>query len=166
MKQLDEFKVWYRSLQEREQRILAAGAVFVIAMILYLALLAPYFASRKRLESDIQDRQTELAWMGPAAAQLQALRGQQPSGIPANQSLLAVVSRGAADAGFGNMLKQAQMGTDGSVRVQMQGIGFDDLVRWLGSLRRQYGISVREMNAQHAAAAGTVDATLTLIAGA
>jgi hypothetical protein len=33
-------------------------------------------------------------------------------------------------------------------------------------LRRQYGISVREMNAQHAAAAGTVDATLTLIAGA
>jgi type II secretory pathway component PulM len=79
VKQLDEFMVWYRSLQEREQRMLAAGAAFVIAMILYLALLAPYFASRKRLESDIQARQTELAWMGPASAQLQALRGQQPS---------------------------------------------------------------------------------------
>jgi type II secretory pathway component PulM len=80
--------------------------------------------------------------------------------------LLAVVSRGATDAGFGNMLKQAQMDTDGSVRVQMQGVGFDDLVRWLGSMRRQYGISVREMNTQRAAAAGTVDATLTLITGA
>jgi general secretion pathway protein M len=166
MKQLDEFKAWYRSLQEREQRILAVGAVFVVAMILYLALLAPYFASRKRLEADIQDRQTALAWMGPAAAQLQALRGQQPSGLPPNQSLLAVVSRSATDAGFGNVMKQAQTGTDGSIRVQMQGVGFDDLVRWLGTLRRQYGISVREMNAQHASAVGSVDATLTLTAGA
>jgi general secretion pathway protein M len=166
MKQLDEFKIWYRSLQQREQRILAVGAVFVVAMILYLALLAPYFASRKRLESDIQDRQTALAWMGPVAAQLQALRGQQPSGLPPNQSLLAVVSRSATDAGFAKAMKQAQADTDGSVRLQLQGVGFDDLVRWFGTLRRQYGISVREMSAQHTAAVGSVDATLTLITGA
>jgi general secretion pathway protein M len=166
VKQYDEFKVWYRSLQEREQRILAVGAVFVVAMILYLALLAPYFASRTRLEADIQDRQTAIAWMGPAAAQLQALRGQQPSGLPANQSLLAVVSRSATDAGFGTVMKQAQTGNDGSVRLQLQGVGFDALVRWLGTLRRQYGISVREMNAQHASSVGSVDTTLTLIAGA
>ena len=165
MKQYDELKTWYVSLEQREQRILAAGAVFVVAMVLYLLLLAPYFNSRHRLEADILQRQTEMAWMGPAAAQLQSLRGQQSSGIPANQSLLAVVSRSAADAGFGQMLKQAQTGNDGSVRVQMQGVGFDNLIRWLGMLRRQYGISVRDLTAQKTAAAGNVDTSLTLVAG-
>ena len=165
MKQYDELKTWFLSLQQREQRILAAGAAFVVAMMLYLLLLAPYFSSRHRLEADIEQRQSEIAWMGPAAAQLQALRGQQPSGIPANQSLLAVVSRSAADAGFGQVLKQAQTGNDGSVRVQMQGVGFDNLIRWLGTLRRQYGISVRDMTAQKTAAAGNIDTTLTLVSG-
>jgi len=163
MSRVDELKVWYRSLQQREQRILMAGAVFVLAMVVYLALLNPYFSSRKRLEADIQEKQTEIAWMGPAAAQLQALRGQQPSGIPANESLLAVVSRSAADAGFGASLKQAQTDSDGSVRMQMQGVGFDTLIRWLGTLHRQYGVSVKQMMAQKTAATGTVDATLTLV---
>ena len=165
MKQYDELKAWYLSLEHREQRILAAGAVFVVAMVLYLLLLAPYFNSRHRLEAEIAQRQIEITWMGPAAAQLQALRGQQPSGIPSNQSLLAVVSRSAADAGFGQVMKQAQTGNDGSVRVQMQGVAFDGLIRWLGTLRRQYGISVRDLTAQKTAAAGSVDTTLTLVSG-
>lgn len=165
MKQYDELKTWYLSLEQREQRILAAGAVFVVAMVFYLALLAPYFNSRHRLESGILQRQGEIAWMGPAAAQLQALRGQQPSGIPSNESLLAVVTRSASDAGFSQVMKQAQTGTDGSVRVQMQGVGFDNLIRWLGTLHRQYGISVRDLTAQKTAAAGNVDTTLTLVSG-
>ncbi|HEY3645863.1 MAG TPA: type II secretion system protein M [Gammaproteobacteria bacterium] len=165
MKQYDELKTWYQSLEQREQRILAAGAVFVVVMVLYLLLLAPYFNSRHRLEASIQQRQTEVAWMGPAAAQLQALRGQQPSGVPANQSLLAVVTRSASDAGFSQVMKQAQTDNDGSVRVQMQGVSFDNLIRWLGSLRHQYGISVRDLSAQKTAAAGNVDTTLTLVSG-
>lgn len=165
MKQYDELKAWYLSLEQREQRILAVGAVFVFATVLYLALLAPYFNSRHRLQDDILQRQTEIAWMGPAASQLQALRGQQPSGIPANQSLLAVVTRGASDAGFSQVMKQAQTGNDGSVRVQMQGVGFDNLIRWLGTLRRQYGISVRDLTAQKTATAGNVDTTFTLVTG-
>jgi type II secretory pathway component PulM len=165
VKQYDELKTWYLSLDQREQRILAAGAVFVVAMVFYLLLLAPYFNSRHRLEAGIQQRQTEIAWMGPAAAQLQALRGQQPSGIPSNQSLLAVVTRSASDAGFSQVMKQAQTGNDGSVRVQMQGVSFDNLIRWVGTLRRQYGISVRDMTAQKTAAAGNIDTTFTLVSG-
>jgi len=165
VKQYAELRAWYLSLEQREQRILAAGAVFVVAMVLYLLLLAPYFNSRHRLEAEIAQRQVEIAWMNPAAMQLQALRGQQSSGIPANQSLLAVVSRSAADSGFGQVMKQAQTGNDGSVRVQMQGVGFDNLIRWLGTLRRQYGISVRDLTAQKTAAAGNVDTTLTLVSG-
>ncbi|HEX7965052.1 MAG TPA: type II secretion system protein M [Gammaproteobacteria bacterium] len=165
MKQFAEFKAWYLSLQQREQRILMVGAAFLVGMFVYLALLHPYFASRARLTADIASRQAELAEMQPMAARLQSLRGQQPSGIPAGQSLLAVVSRSANDSGFGAAVKQAQTNPDGSVRVQMQAVGFDSVIRWIGTLRRQYGISVRDMTAQRASGTGTVDTTLTLTAG-
>jgi general secretion pathway protein M len=102
--------------------------------------------------------------MRPAAVQIQSLRGQQPSSLPAGQSLLAVVDKSAGDAGFGAALKQIQTGNDGSVRVQMQGAGFDNLVRWLGSLQQHYGISVRELTAQRSSSPGNVDAGITLVA--
>ena len=165
MSRVAELKTWYLSLQQREQRILAAGVVFVLATVVYLGVLNPYFNSRKRLETDIADKSSQIAWMQPAAIQLQSLRGQQPSGIPTGQSLLAVVSRAASDAGFGAAMKQAQTDSDGSIRMQLQGVGFDSLIRWLDTLHRQYGIAVKQMTAQKAAAAGSVDVTLTLVAG-
>lgn len=164
MNRIDELRAWYLSLQQRERRVLLAGAAALVAMLLYAAVLHPYFSGRRRLEQDIVDQRYLIAWMRPAAAQIQSLRGQQPSGMPAGQSLLAVVDKSASDAGFGAALKQIQTGNDGSVQVQMQGVAFDGLVRWLGGLQLRYGISVREMTAQRATTPGNVDAGLTLVA--
>ncbi|HEV2110405.1 MAG TPA: type II secretion system protein M [Gammaproteobacteria bacterium] len=166
MSRIDELRTWYLSLQERERRVLMVGAAALVAMLLYTAVLHPYFSSRRRLEQDIVDQRDLIAWMRPAAAQIQSLRGQQPSGMPAGQSLLAVVDKSASDAGFGATVKQIQTGNDGSVRVQMQGVAFDGLVRWLGSLQQRYGITVREMTAQRSTSPGNVDAGLTLVAPA
>lgn len=164
MSRVDELHTWYQSLQQRERRVLAAGAVALAVMLLYAAILNPYFSSKQRLQQHVADQRDLIAWMRPAAAQIQGLRGQQPTGMPAGQSLLAVVDKSAADAGFGAALKQVQTDNDGSVRVQLQGVGFDNLVRWLGSMQQRYGISVREMNAQRSTAPGNVDAGLTLVA--
>ena len=164
MNRITELRAWYQSLQQREQQVLLAGAVALGVMIIYAGLLHPYLASRRALQDDVAERQVLLAWMRPAAAQIQSLRGQQPSGLPAGQSLLAVVDKSAGNAGFGAALKQVQTGNDGSVRVQMQGAGFDSLVRWLGSLQQSYGITVREFTAQRSTSPGNVDAGITLVA--
>lgn len=164
MSRITELRTWYRSLQQREQRVLLVGAVALGVLLVYAGLLHPYLASKRTLEQDMVDRQELLAWIRPAAAQIQSLRGQQPSGMPAGQSLLAVVDKSAGDAGFGPALKQVQTANDGSVRVQMQGAGFDNLVRWLGSLQQRYGITVRELTAQRSSAPGNVDAGITLVA--
>ena len=164
MSRIAELRTWYQSLQQREQRVLLAGAVALGVMLVYAGILHPYFSSKAALQQDIIDRQELLAWMRPAAVQIQSLRGQQPSGMPAGQSLLAVVDKSAGDAGFGAALKQVQTNNDGSVRVQMQGAGFDSLVRWLGSLQQRYGITVRELTAQRSTAPGNVDAGITLVA--
>lgn len=164
MSRVEELRNWYQSLQQRERHVLLAGAVALGVMLMYAAILHPYFSSKKQLEQQVADRQQLITWMKPAAVQIQSLRGQQPSAMPAGQSLLAVVDKSAGDAGFGSALKQVQTENDGSVRVQMQGAGFDSLVRWLGELQQRYGISVREFNAQRSSAPGSVDAALTLVA--
>lgn len=164
MSRVDDVRTWYQSLQQREQRVLQAGGAALALILLYAVVLHPYLSGKQRLQQHISDQQDLIAWMRPAAAQIQGLRGQQPAGMPAGQSLLAVVDKSAADAGFGTSLKQVQTDNDGSIRLQLQGVGFDSLVRWLGSLQQRYGISVREMSAQRSTAPGNVDAGLTLVA--
>ncbi len=163
MSRITELRAWYQSLQQRERQMLLGGAIALVVMLIYAGLLHPFFSSKQALQQDIVDRQELLTWMRPAAIQIQSLRGQQPSGLPTGQSLLAVVDKSAGDAGFGAALKQVQTGNDGSVRVQMQGAGFDNLVRWLGSLQQRYGITVREFTAQRSTSPGNVDAGITLV---
>jgi general secretion pathway protein M len=162
MKWMVELRAWYLSLERRDQRMLAVGMVCLLAIFFYTALLNPYLSSERALAADVEKQQALLTWMHPAASQIQALRGQQPAALPAGQSLLAVLNQSAGAAGFGNTLKQVQTNSDGSVNVQMQAAGFDTLIRWLGSVQQQYGVSIREFNMQRSAAPGTVDATLTL----
>jgi len=162
MSRAEELKTWYLSLEQRERRFLAAGAACLALMLVYLTVLHPFFSAKQALEARVEAQQSLLDWMRPVASQIQILRGQQPSGLQAGQSLLSTVDRSAGEAGFGPALKQVQTENDGTVRVQMQGAGFDSLVRWLERLHRQYGISVSELTAQRSSGPGTVDATLTL----
>ena len=162
MSRAQEFKTWYQSLQSRERNVLAGGAAFLVVFLLYAAVLHPFFSSKSQLEQHVQEQAGLLAWMRPAAQQIQSLRGHQPAALPSGQSLLAVVDRSAAAAGFGDALKQVQTNNDGSVRLQLQAASFDGLVRWLDQLHGQYGLSAREFIAQRGKSPGTVDATLTL----
>lgn len=162
MSHMQDFKVWWQSLQPRERQVLAGGAVFLVFFLFYIAVLHPFFAGKSRLSKHIQEQQDLLTWMRPVASQIQSLRGQQPSALPSGQSLLALVSSSATGAGFGDALKQAQTNNDGSVRLQLQAASFDNLVRWLDQVHHQYGLSAREFTAQRGKSPGTVDATLTL----
>ena len=166
MSALDELKTWYSSLQHRERRMVAVGAAFLLATLVYGGILHPYFSRMHALQADVERQQELLAWMRPAAAQIQALRGQQPSSLPRDQSLLAVVDRSATDAGLSGTLKQVETNSDGSVHMQFQAASFDSLMRWLGDLHRQYGISVQQLLAQRGSGPGSVDVNLTLQAPA
>lgn len=166
MNRVDELKTWYLSLQQRERLMLAIGSAFVAAMLIYAVLLHPYFSSLRALQADVEHQQTQLVSMRQLAVQIQALRGQQPSSLPRDQSLLAVVDRSATDAGFGTAMKQVQTNSDGTVHLQFQATNFDNLMRWLGDLQRQYGISVQQLIAQRGSAPGSVDVSLTLQAPA
>lgn len=161
MKQFDELQRWFMSLQQRERRILAAGAVILLAVVIYGGILQPYANSKVALATHVAEQRTLLAWMGPATARLKALGGNRPAPL-APGSLLATVNHEASSAGLGNSLRQVQQQNDGSVRVQLEGASFDAVLRWLGQLHQRYGITITEMSVQSSDTAGQVTANLSL----
>ena len=48
------------------------------------------------------------------------------------------------------------------VRVSLEQASFDDMVTWLGSLQRSFGVSVADVSIDRQAASGRVNARITL----
>jgi len=161
VKQFDDLRRWFMSLEKRERRILAGGAVILLAVVIYGGILQPYVNSKAALEAHVSEQRNLLAWMGPATTRLKALGGNRPAPM-APGSLLSTVNHEASNAGLGNALRQVQQQNDGSVRVQLEGASFDTLLHWLGQLHQRYGITISEMNVQSGDSTGLVNANLSL----
>lgn len=161
MKQFEELRRWFLSLEQRERRILSGGAAILLAVIIYGVVLTPFVNSKTALTEHIAQQRSLLAWMGPATARIQALGGSRPAPLPAS-SLLSTINREASSAGLGTALRQVQQQNDGSVRVQLEGASFDTLLRWLGNLHQRFGISVSDISVQRGSGAGLVNANLSL----
>jgi general secretion pathway protein M len=65
---------------------------------------------------------------------------------------------------MGGALKRSQPTTSTGIRVEFEGVAFDELILWLGDLSTQYAMDVQAGRLSEAARAGPgrVNATLTL----
>ncbi|MGH8283557.1 MAG: type II secretion system protein GspM [Gammaproteobacteria bacterium] len=161
MNYLQQLRRWFMTLGKRERWVLGGGAVILIIFIIYAGILSPYINHRRALTAQVQAQRILLAWMRPAARQIESLRGSQPASLPGG-SLLSAVNTSVTGAGLSNALQQAQQASDGSVHVQFSGADFDSLVHWLGTLHQLYGVVPSDVTVTRGASPGLVDANLTL----
>jgi general secretion pathway protein M len=151
------------ALEPRERRVLALGAVVVLAVIGYLAVWEPLVQSRDEWRLRVAAAETDLAWMRGVAPEVLARRGTAPSATaPDGRSLLARVDASVREAGLGAALLRVEPVAANQVRVTFEQAGFDALMRWLESLAQRHGTRVTEMSVQRADGVGVVDARLGL----
>lgn len=151
----------FRALTRREQWAVAICAVVVGALILYAGIYQPITrAHDARAESLAQARRlAERLQM--AAAQKQNAPHQTP--IQRGGSLLSVVDQTIRQSALGKAPDRVQPEGDTEVRVWLQGVPFDAMVRWLGELQSRYGVSVQTLDVERSGdAAGAVDARISL----
>lgn len=161
MSNLRQLWQWFLSLETRERRVLGAGVVILVVFVLYAAVVSPYVHHRQMLNAELQSQRSLIAWMRPAAARLESLRGSQRAPLPGG-SLLSAINSSAASAGLGSALQQAQTAGDGAVRVQFTGVNFDSLMRWLVTLQQTYGVLASDATVTRTSGPGLVDASLAL----
>lgn len=152
----------YQALQPRERQVLALGAVFVLATVIYLAVWQPLVALRADALDDLERARA-------SAERLEILGAMMGSGarrgsgaiVARDQSLLSAVDQAGRNSPLGKPLTRIQPDGEDTVRVWLEAVPFDGLVRWVADLNQRYAIVVASAELE-AKSAGQVDARLSL----
>lgn len=159
-------KAWFAGLAPRERAMVIAAAVVAALGLGYLALWEPLAGGVVRLEHSVQAQRELKQWMQQSAAEVHRLRGvggaagPSPGGEP--RSLLAIADQTVREANLGPSVRRIQPEGQTLVRVVLEQASFDDMMIWLGTLQRSYGVSVADLAVDRQEQAGRVGARITL----
>ena len=157
-KLLSQLKVWYGGLQEREQRMVAAGAVILAVLLLVGGILLPLQSAVSAAVKRTERRREDLAWMRENAPEI-ASRGATLLN-DTGEAPVVIVDRLARERGLGTALRGTAPSGNG-VRVQLKAAPFDTLITWLAALDESYGLAIDSITVDRAEKPGIVDANIT-----
>jgi len=159
-----EAERFWSARNARERWLLGGGGLLVLVVLPYVAIWEPLVERRAYLQDRVAEQRQDLAWMRSAAEEIQARNGESASAEPVTdeRSLLSLVDRAARDAGIDDQLSRAQPDGDGTLRVWMDRVPFDELMGWLDGLQRAAGVEVAALTVERTQDDGLVNARLTL----
>jgi general secretion pathway protein M len=141
--------------------MVSIAAVVVALALVYAVAWNPLTASVSRLQQSVEEQQALKQWMQQAAAEVNQLRGAAGASDD-HRSLLAVVDQTSKQSQLGPAVKRIEPDGQELVRVSLEQASFDDMMSWLGSLQRSFGVSVADVSIDRQAASGRVNARITL----
>jgi general secretion pathway protein M len=156
---MNKLKAWYASLQQREQRVVAAGAVALGLIILVGGILMPLQSAVSRAVKGSETRREDLAWMRLNAPEIRARGGDIPADT--GEAPVVLVDRIGREAGLASALRGTQPNATGGVRVQLEAAPFDTLVTWLDTLDRRYGLAIESITVDRTPSPGLVNASIS-----
>ena len=83
--------------------------------------------------------------------------------VGANQSLLSIVDQSRRASSLTKPPSRLQPEGDGIVRIWLEDVPFDALLRWLADLQLRYGVRVDSADIERESAPGLVNARVTLM---
>jgi general secretion pathway protein M len=156
---VNKLRNWYASLQQREQRVVAIGAIALGLIILIGGILMPLQSAVSSAVKGTDTRREDLAWMRVNAPEVRAFGDQLPADT--GEAPVVVVDRVAREAGLAAALRGTQPNTTGGVRVQLEAAPFDTVVTWLDSLDRRYGLAIESITVDRTPAPGMINASIS-----
>ena len=155
---MNKLRIWYGGLQEREQRMVAVGAVVVAVLILMFGILMPLQSAVSNSVARTASKREDLAWMQVNAAEVRSAGNQVVADT--GEAPVVLVDRVGREAGLAGALRGTQPNGTG-VRVQLEAAPFDVLVTWLATLDERYGLAIESITLDRAARPGVVNASIT-----
>jgi general secretion pathway protein M len=156
---MNKLKAWYAGLQQREQRVVAVGAVALGLIIVIGGILLPLQSAVSRASQASATRREDLAWMNANAPEIKARAGEVPE--ITKEAPVVLVDRVGREVGLGSALRGTQPNATGGVRVQLESASFDTMVAWLDTLDRRFGLAIESITVDHTPAPGLVNASIS-----
>nr|WP_041595716.1 type II secretion system protein M [Halorhodospira halophila] len=162
-----EAERFWSARNPRERWLLGSGGLLVLVVVPYVAVWEPLTERRDQLQAQVAEQRQDLAWMRSAAEEIHAHDGDNGSAEPVTdeRSLLSLVDRAAREAGIDDQLSRVQPDGDGTLRVWMDRVPFDELMNWLDGLQRAAGVEVDALTVERTQEDGLVNVRLTLEVG-
>lgn len=159
---LEQFRTWWAALADRERRVVAAGSATLALILGYLLVWEPIAGARSAREAALAEQRVIAILLETLAAEVQ--RGRPGAAIMgANQSLLAIVDQSRKASGLTKPPSRLQPEGDAIVRIWLDDVPFDALLRWLNDLQMRYGVRVDNADVERKSGSGLVSARLTLM---
>jgi len=160
---LERFRAWWSGLAERERRVLSLGAAALGLIVIYSGIWEPVADARQRQQVNLQAARALAVQLESLAATAPRAGGGALAG--AGQSLLAVIDQSRKSSQVTNPPSRLQPEGDNTVRIWLEDVPFDALLRWLGDLQTRYGVRVDNADIERESGPGLVNARLTLMRG-
>ena len=148
---LESLKNYWQQLEPRERVILGWGSL-VGALILFYALIwQPWHKAIAHMEEALQGRRAALVWMRQQSEMVKRSGNDQPAVMirGQDQSLLSIIEQTARNNRVGESIQQMAPGAnDNEVRVVMEQTNFNQWVRWIDMLFKQYGVNIKQLSAE------------------
>lgn len=151
-------KLWarYEAAGARDQRMLKVLGVFLVVVIVLLLVVLPLHRFNTGAMADYRAQQDTLAWMQSNRA---AIGGSVQKVRSTNDSLLTVANQGARNNGLS--IKRYEPNGD-ALNLWLEQVPFNQVVKWLDALQRDYGVIAAELTVSKRDEAGVVDVRVTL----
>jgi general secretion pathway protein M len=152
-------RVWayYEAAPPREQLALKVLGAFLLVLLVLLVLVCPLHEFNKNAVADYRQQQETLAWM-------QANRGLIGSAGAAvrkpEDSLLSVANQSARSMGLS--FKRYEPNGEKGLNLWLEKVSFNQVITWLATLERDYGVVTLDFSASRREEPGLVDVRVVL----
>lgn len=138
-------KQWWLNLAERERRILLAAGAVLLLVILYRGGWYPLQQHLQQSRNQVQQLQQQLNWMRQQAPLVRQLKQAAPNTEPSDTDIASALTTSSRTRQL--VLKRIQPQGENAL-VELDMIGFEQLVHWLDQLEQQYGITPQQIDLQ------------------
>lgn len=154
-------KAWFNALQPRERLIVTIAAIVLALILLYLLAWSPVSTRLHAARQDVAADRSLLVWMQKSGAEIKKLKGGTNIKRPnRNISLINAVESSARQAGIRKSITHLEPKGDTGISVQIKGANFDQLIRWQGTMEKQYATQATQINIKPTDKPGLVDARI------
>jgi general secretion pathway protein M len=157
---MKKLQAWYAGLKERERRLVLWGGVVVGVLVLVGGVLLPLQSAVSEAVDRSEKRTQDLEWMRIHSQEIRD--GAALVRRDTNEAPVVLVDRVGHEAGIANTFRGTQPSGVAGVRIQLEGVAFDAMIEWLGTLDQRYGYSVESITVDRTAKTGVVNANVTL----
>lgn len=155
---IHELRRQYEMISSRDRIMLNSLIVFLAIVIGYFLVLKPAFNAVDQAQLTLKGKQELLQWMKSNEHRAKSITssGNKSKGRKPGQSLLALINQ--TSGRFQVSLKRYEPEGSDKLRVWVEDIPFNSLIRWLNSLESSNAVSVINISIDSQKESGIINA--------